>query len=111
MANRERTQAKTELGVVTSTKMQKTITVRVERLVKHPKYGKYIRRRTKLAAHDEHEKASLGDQVEVAFTRPLSRTKRWRLVRVVRPATSSGSELNQESAADEPALEETPQEG
>jgi small subunit ribosomal protein S17 len=111
MANRERTQAKTEIGVVTSTKMQKTITVRVERLVKHPKYGKYIRRRTKLAAHDEHEKANVGDQVEVAFTRPLSKTKRWRLVRVVRPTTIADSDVRPGAAADQPALEETAQEG
>jgi len=121
MASRERTQAKTEIGVVTSTKMQKTITVRVERLVKHPKYGKYIRRRTKLAAHDEHEKANVGDQVEVAFTRPLSKTKRWRLVRVVRPTTIAASDVRPGSTADQPApeepapeetaLEETAQEG
>jgi len=118
MATRERTQAKTEIGVVTSTKMQKTITVRVERLVKHPKYGKYIRRRTKLSAHDEHEKANVGDQVEVAFTRPFSKTKRWRLVRVVRSTTITASDItasdtdaNAGSAADQPALEETAQEG
>ena len=79
--------AKTEIGVVTSTKMAKTITVSVERLVKHAKYGKYIHRRTKLAAHDEKETARVGDQVEVAVSRPLSKTKRWRLVRVVRPAS------------------------
>ena len=73
-----RTQAKTEVGVVTSTRMAKTITVELERRVKHPKYGKYIRRRTKLAAHDENETASLGDQVEDAFTPPLSKTNPWR---------------------------------
>lgn len=84
---KERTQAKTQTGVVTSTKMEKTITVSVERLVKHPKYGKFIRRRTKLTAHDEHGTASEGDTVEIAFTRPLSKNKRWRLVRVVRGAS------------------------
>ena len=83
---KERTQAKTQTGVVTSTKMQKTITVSVERLVKHPKYGKFIRRRTKLTAHDEHGTAHEGDTVEVAFTRPMSKNKRWRLVRVIRSA-------------------------
>ena len=84
---KERTQAKTQTGVVLSTKMQKTITVAVERLVKHPKYGKFIRRRTKLTAHDEHGTAHEGDTVEIAFTRPLSKNKRWRLVRVVRSAS------------------------
>ena len=84
---KQRAQAKTQIGVVTSTRMAKTITVSVERLVKHPKYGKYVRRRMRLAAHDEHETAQEGDHVEVAFTRPLSKTKRWRFVRVVRPAS------------------------
>jgi len=89
---KERTQAKTQTGVVTSTKMQKTITVSIERLVKHPKYGKFIRRRTKLTAHDEHGTANEGDTVEIAFTRPLSKNKRWRLLRVVRSgAAGSGS--------------------
>ncbi len=82
----ERSQAKTQIGVVTSTKMEKTIAVTVERQVKHPKYGKFIRRRTKLHAHDERGQANVGDVVEVAFTRPLSKTKRWRFVRVVRAA-------------------------
>lgn len=82
----ERSQAKTQIGVVTSTKMAKTIAVTVERQVKHAKYGKFIRRRTKLHAHDEREQANVGDVVEVAFTRPLSKTKRWRFVRVVRSA-------------------------
>lgn len=72
------------IGNVTSDKMQKTITVVVERLVKHPVYSKYVRQRTVLKAHDEKREAKTGDLVEVAFTRPLSKTKRWTLVRVVR---------------------------
>jgi small subunit ribosomal protein S17 len=74
----------TRIGVVTSDKMQKTITVVIERLAKHPLYLKYVRERTVLKAHDEKNEAKAGDLVEVAFTRPLSKTKRWTLVRVVR---------------------------
>src|SRR5262245_43701451 len=72
-----------QIGVVTSDKMQKTITVKVERLVKHPKYGKYVRRFSVLKAHDPESTAKVGDKVEVEFTRPLSKTKRWRLVRAL----------------------------
>jgi small subunit ribosomal protein S17 len=72
------------IGNVTSDKMQKTITVVIERLVKHPVYSKYVRQRTVLKAHDEKREAKVGDLVEIAFTRPLSKTKRWTLVRVVR---------------------------
>ncbi len=71
-------------GIVTSDKMQKTIVVRVERLVRHSLYGKYVRRKTVLKAHDENNEAKVGDWVEVEFTRPLSKTKRWKLVRVIR---------------------------
>lgn len=70
-------------GTVVSDKMQKTIVVRSERRVKHPRYGKYVRRFTTYYAHDEKEEAMEGDAVELAFTRPLSKLKRWRLVRVV----------------------------
>jgi small subunit ribosomal protein S17 len=77
---------KTRIGVVVSDRMQKTISVLVERRVAHPVYGKYIRQRTTLRAHDEKREARTGDLVEVTETRPLSRTKRWRLLRVVRKA-------------------------
>lgn len=70
-------------GTVTSTKMAKTITVRVERTYAHPKYGKFVRRHKQYAAHDEDSAAKLGDIVEIMATRPLSKTKRWRLVRVI----------------------------
>ena len=70
-------------GRVISHKMQKTITVLVERQVKHPKYGKYIKRSTKLQAHDEENTCQLGDIVEISPCRPLSKTKSWRLNRVV----------------------------
>jgi small subunit ribosomal protein S17 len=70
-------------GKVISNKMQKTITVAVERLVKHPTYGKYVRRTTKLQAHDENNECREGDMVEIQECRPLSRHKAWRLARVV----------------------------
>jgi len=70
-------------GKVLSDKMDKTVAVQVERLVKHPRYKKYVRRFTKVYAHDEKREAKVGDIVEVMATRPLSRLKRWTLVRVV----------------------------
>ncbi|TAD93961.1 MAG: 30S ribosomal protein S17 [Bacteroidetes bacterium] len=74
---------KTRNGVVTSNKMEKTITVAVERKVKHPIYGKFVKKTTKFHAHDEKNECSIGDVVKIMETRPLSRTKRWRLVEVV----------------------------
>ena len=73
-------------GKVTSTKMDKTIAVSVERLVKHPTYGKYIRRTTKLLAHDETNDAAEGDVVSIKPCRPMSKRKSWVLVRVVERA-------------------------
>ncbi|MGD9843532.1 MAG: 30S ribosomal protein S17 [Steroidobacteraceae bacterium] len=70
-------------GKVVSNKMQKTITVSVERLVKHPMYGKYVRRTTKVLAHDEAGESREGDVVEIVECRPISRRKAWRLARVV----------------------------
>ncbi len=77
---------RTLTGRVTSNKMDKTITVTIERLVKHPVYGKYIRRTTKLHAHDEHNRCREGDTVTIKQCRPLSKTKSWMLVEVVRGA-------------------------
>ena len=74
---------KTRIGVVTSNKMTKTITVAVERKVKHPIYGKFVKKTTKFHAHDEKNEASIGDIVRIMETRPLSKTKRWRLVEIV----------------------------
>ena len=71
------------VGRVTSNKMDKTITVLVERQVKHPLYGKYVRKSTKLHAHDENNECGEGDLVAIVETRPLSRTKRFRLVEVL----------------------------
>ncbi len=81
-----RTQRMTLQGVVISDKMAKTITVEIERQVRHPLYEKFIRRRTRLHAHDENREAHVGDLVEVMETRPLSKLKRFRLLRVVRKA-------------------------
>ena len=74
---------KTRIGVVTSNKMTKTITVQVERKVKHPIYGKFVKKTSSFHAHDEKNEASIGDVVRIMETRPLSKTKRWRLVEIV----------------------------
>ena len=79
--------ARTLSGTVVSNKMDKTITVAVERVMKHPTYGKYVRRTTKLLAHDENNECGEGDTVDIAQCRPLSRRKAWTLVRVVSRAT------------------------
>ncbi|MEM7309499.1 MAG: 30S ribosomal protein S17 [Planctomycetota bacterium] len=71
------------VGTVVSAKCAKTITVSVERTYKHPKYGKYVRKRTKYTAHDEKDEAAAGDTVEIVSTRPLSKLKRWRLSRIL----------------------------
>ena len=83
-AKPERSRRKTEIGIVTSDKMDKTRRVELERLVPHPKYGKFLKRRTVCHAHDEANATHLGDIVEIMETRPLSKLKRWRIVRVVR---------------------------
>ncbi|NBT08757.1 MAG: 30S ribosomal protein S17 [Chitinophagia bacterium] len=82
----ERNLRKTRIGVVTSDKMDKTITVAVERKVKHPIYGKFVKKTTKFHAHDEKQECTIGDIVKIMETRPLSKTKRWRLVEVVEKA-------------------------
>lgn len=80
---RERGRRKTKVGIVTCNRMNKTIIVKTERLVKHPRYGKYVRRWTKFWAHDEDNLAKIGDRVLIAETRPLSKNKRWRLVSIL----------------------------
>lgn len=79
--------ARTLTGRVVSDKMQKTIAVEIERLIKHPTYGKYVRRTTKVLAHDENGESHIGDLVTITPCRPLSRRKSWRLVEVVEKAT------------------------
>ena len=82
----ERKSRKTRIGVVSSNKMQKTITVSVERKVKHPFYGKFLKKSSSLHAHDEQNNAGIGDVVRIMETRPLSKTKRWRLVEIIEKA-------------------------
>jgi small subunit ribosomal protein S17 len=81
--------ARTLTGRVISTKMQKTITVEIERLVKHPRYGKFVRRTTKLLAHDERSEAHTGDSVEIVPCRPLSRRKSWQLLKIIERGTGA----------------------
>lgn len=80
-----------EEGIVTSDVRQKTIRVEIKRLVKHARYGKYIFRSTNLHAHDEKNEAKKGDRVEIIETRPLSKQKRWRLVKIVERAANLGT--------------------
>jgi small subunit ribosomal protein S17 len=82
---------RTEVGIVTSDVRQKTIRVEVKRQVKHARYGKYITRSTNLHAHDERNEAKKGDRVEVVETRPMSKQKRWRLVKIVEKAAVMGA--------------------
>ena len=82
----ERKLRKTRVGVVTSNKMEKTITVAVVRKLKHPKYGKFLKKTKKFHAHDEKNECNIGDTVKIMETRPLSATKRWRLVEIVEKA-------------------------
>ncbi len=77
---------RSQIGRVVSDKMDKTITVMIERRVKHPLYGKFIRRSTKLHVHDENNECKTGDTVEIRECRPMSKTKSWTLVRVVERA-------------------------
>ena len=82
----ERNLRKTRTGVVTSNKMEKTITVAVERKVKHPIYGKFISKSVKFMAHDQGNTCGIGDKVRISETRPLSKNKRWRLVEILEKA-------------------------
>ena len=79
---------RTLTGTVVSNKMQKTVSVSVERLVKHDRYSKYVRRTTKLLAHDENSECKEGDVVEIAECRRLSSRKAWKVVRVVKPTVA-----------------------
>ena len=82
----ERARRKVRTGVVVSDKMDKTVLVRIDRKVTHPLYRKTVRRSSKLAAHDEQNEAHVGDTVRVMETRPISKTKRWRVVEIVERA-------------------------
>ncbi len=95
-----RSNRRTVTGVVTSDKMQKTVVVAVERLVKHPVYKKTVRRRTKLMAHNENNEAKIGDRVELVETRPLSRHKSWRVARIVVKAPAPVETVGLQSAVE-----------
>ena len=77
---------KERIGIVASDKMEKSIVVSVERKVKHPKYGKFVKKTTKFVAHDENNDCNEGDTVRIMETRPLSKSKNWRLVEIVERA-------------------------
>jgi small subunit ribosomal protein S17 len=80
------TNRKEKVGLVTSNKMTKTIVVSVQRQIKHPKYGKFIKRTSKFMAHDEKNESNIGDTVRIVETRPLSKNKCWRLVEILEKA-------------------------
>ncbi len=82
----ERNLRKEKVGIVTSNKMEKSIVVSVERKVKHPKYGKFLNKTTKFVAHDDANTCNIGDTVKIIETRPLSKSKCWRLVEVIERA-------------------------
>jgi small subunit ribosomal protein S17 len=82
----ERKQRKQRIGFVTSNKMDKTITVSVERRLQHPFYGKFVKKTSKFMAHDEQSESNIGDLVRIMETRPLSKNKRWRLVEIIEKA-------------------------
>lgn len=82
----ERNERKQRIGTVVSNKMAKSITVMIERSLMHPLYGKFMKRSTKLVAHDEKNECGVGDKVRITETRPLSKTKRWRLVEIIEKA-------------------------
>jgi small subunit ribosomal protein S17 len=95
-----RTTRRTAVGVVTSDKMNKTRRVEIPRLVKHPRYGKYIKRRTICKVHDEKNESRTGDTVEIMETRPLSKTKNWRLLRIVIKGPAAAPTAAQVAAAE-----------
>lgn len=82
----DRNLRKSRIGIVTSNKMDKSITVSIERRLKHPLYGKFLKRTTKLKAHDEKNDCNIGDTVKIMETRTLSKTKKWRLVEIIERA-------------------------
>ncbi len=82
----ERKFRKTKIGVVASSAMDKTITVKVERRIQHPIYGKFMRKSKKFMTHDENNECGVGDTVKIMETRPLSKNKRWRLVEILEKA-------------------------
>ena len=98
MSSDTRGKRSTKKGVVVSNKMDKSVVVRVDRIVKHPLYKKYIRKRSKFMAHDERNQCQIGDMVEIIESRPLSRRKRWRVKKILATLEAAPVETsNQES--------------
>ncbi len=95
MEQRSTKQRSTKVGVVTSNRMEKSVVVRVDRIVLHRRYRRYVRRSAKFMAHDEKNQCNVGDTVEIVETRPLSLRKRWRVRKIVRSA--HGAETPQEA--------------
>jgi small subunit ribosomal protein S17 len=91
MSSQVRGSRRTAVGIVVSDKMKKTRRVEIPRLEKHPRYGKYIKRRTICYAHDENNDSHVGDTVEIMEARPMSKLKRWRMVRVVKKAPTQAA--------------------
>jgi small subunit ribosomal protein S17 len=98
-------------GIVTSDKMTKTRRVEIPRLVRHPMYGKYVRRKTICYVHDEQEQSHVGDRVEIEECRPLSRTKRWNLLRVVEKSRAVDVAALRSGAAEEASDTNQPDSG
>ncbi len=90
--------SKVRTGIVVSNKMDKTVIVRVERMAEHPLYGKRIKRAKKYVAHDANNQCGMGDEVKIRETRPLSKTKRWELVEIMRKAPVLGTDLGSETS-------------
>ena len=90
--------SKVRTGIVVSNKMDKTVVVRVERMAEHPVYGKRIKRAKKYVAHDANNQCGMGDEVKIRETRPLSKTKRWELVEIMRKAPVFGSDSESETS-------------
>ena len=91
MTSQVRGRRRSAVGVVTKDKMNKTRRVEIPRLEKHPRYGKYIKRRTICYVHDEKNESHVGDTVEISEARPMSKLKRWRLIRVVKKAPTQAA--------------------
>ena len=90
--------SKVRTGIVVSNKMDKTVVVRVERMAEHPLYGKRIKRAKKYVAHDANNQCGMGDEVKIRETRPLSKTKRWELVEIMRKAPVFGTDSESENS-------------
>jgi len=106
MSEKPRGQRKVRIGRVVSDKMQKTVVVEVERLTAHPLYGKRIKRTKRYKAHDEHNQCRVGDLVKIMETRPLSKTKRWRVVEILERGNASRVALEEELPAEDAVPEE-----